>query len=304
MSGFRHPCYEKNKGMSKLALGTVQFGLSYGIANRKGKILRDEAKEILDLARAENINFIDTASSYGDSEEILGEIGVHDFNVVTKLAPLKADTRNIILWTNSEIERSIDRLKVNSLYGLLLHRVDQLKGPEGKCIAASLEKMRVNGVIQKLGVSIYSPHDLDFLENILDVDIVQAPLNLIDRRLVTSGWMKKLHERGVEIHVRSTFLQGLLLLPRSEIPEKFNKWSRIWDLWHEGLLKRNISAVSACLQYPLSLPFVDKIVVGVDSQSHLRELISASKTSFKNHDWNELVSEDEQLINPFNWEYL
>ena len=104
----------------------------------------------------------------------------------------------------------------------------------------------------------------------MDINIVQAPLNIIDRRLETSGWLSKLYKNGIEVHTRSSFLQGLLLMSRAEVPPKFNKWTKMWNLWSEELEKNNLDAASVCLSYPLSLPEVSRVIIGVDNLNNLK----------------------------------
>ena len=133
---------------------------------------------------------------------------------------------------------------------------------------------------------------------------MQAPLNLIDRRLETSGWLSKLHSEEIEIHTRSVFLQGLLLMPRNKIPKKFNKWSKYWDRWFLELKKNRLSAAEACLLYPLSLPEIDRVIVGVDNVSQLNEVITNSKSQKSKIDWSFMISNDQNLINPSNWNLL
>ena len=135
----------------------------------------------------------------------------------------------------------------------------------------------------------------------MKIDIVQAPLNIVDRRLETSGWLSELHRNNIEIHSRSTFLQGLLLMPRAKIPAKFNKWSKIWDRWEYELANNNLDAKTVCLSYPLSLKEVDKIIIGVDNIEQLNEIVLASKKKIKNVNWSFMTSNDQMLLNPSNW---
>jgi len=287
---------------SKLALGTVQFGLKYGIANQTGQTNAAEAKRILELAEQHKINCLDTAITYGNSEQVLGEIGISSrFNVVSKLPPLPSDLFNIESWVNYQVQESLKRLKVKCLYGLLLHRSENLLGSRGTKLANALEKLQSSGLIKKIGVSIYAPSELDYATDCLPLNIVQAPLNVVDRRLETSGWLSKLHRDGVEVHTRSAFLQGILLMHRDDIPVKFEKWATQWDQWAKYLKNFNTSATAACLSYPLSLQEVDRVVVGVDNLKQLKELIEAARL---NHSLNEdlfMISEDQRLINPTNW---
>ena len=205
----------------KLALGTVQFGLPYGISNQSGKVMREDVKRILALSRASGINTIDTAIAYGDSEACLGAAGIEGFNIITKLPTIPERVADVGYWVRDQVHASLHRLGLQTAYGLLMHQPKQLLGLKGKAVVQALERLKVEGVMQKIGVSIYSPTELDPVFEACQIDLVQAPFNLIDQRLNTTGWLQKLHNAGVEVHTRSTFLQGLLLMPSTMIPEKF-----------------------------------------------------------------------------------
>ena len=287
----------------KLALGTVQFGLPYGIANQNGQVSRGEVGKILTLARESGIDTLDTAIAYGDSEACLGSVGTHCFKVVTKLPALPGGVANVGAWVDEQIQNSLQRLKVDSVYGLLLHRSEQLVGESGRATINALERLKSDGIVQKIGVSIYAPRELDAVMEICSIDLVQAPFNLIDRRLLTSGWLQQLHDQGVEVHARSAFLQGLLLMKREAIPEKFSPWSNLFDSWHAWLQENPVTPVEACLAFLASHSFIDRIVVGVESHAQLQELLRAApdQTPLQLPD---LHCEDERLINPSNWNSL
>lgn len=288
----------------KLALGTVQFGLPYGVANKGGQVNRAEVTNILDYARASGIGTLDTAISYGVSEQCLGEAGTKGFKIVTKLPALPIEIKEIYKWMVNEVTGSMERMKVSSIYGVLLHNSSDLRSRRGGELSQAMIRLKRELKVEKIGVSIYSPVELRGVLSALAVDLVQAPLNLVDRRLVTSGWLKRLHERAVEIHTRSAFLQGLLLMPRKAIPSRFERWAELWDSWHHGLAKTQITAEAACLQYPLSFPEVDKVVVGVDNLDQLHQAVVAAKSYCPTRDWSMLEREDEELINPMNWKSL
>jgi len=290
--------------MSKLALGTVQFGLSYGIANQSGQVNLSEARKILEQAEKSKINLLDTAIAYGDSEELLGKIGVAEFNVVSKLPGFPTSFADIDIWVDEQVEGSLKRLGRSSLYGLLLHRSENLLGKSGKKLIDALNRVKSNGLVQTIGVSIYDPSELDEIMHLMRIDLVQAPLNVIDRRLESSGWLVRLHQAGVEVHTRSAFLQGLLLMPRYKVPAKFEAWATLWDSWASELEESNLSAAEACLSYPVSLPEVDRVVVGVDSVEQFKTLIAASQNQRPHHDFSFMSSEDQMLINPSNWSAL
>jgi|TARA_B100001964_G_C14241996_1_gene605482 hypothetical protein len=287
--------------MNKLSLGTVQFGLSYGIANQTGKIKSVEAKKILQLAKNSNIDLIDTAIAYGDSEKVIGDIGIKDFKFVSKLPALPKDCVDINSWVEENVKLSLKRLGIPSLYGLLVHRSESLLGNSGNKLINALKTIKLNGLVKKIGISIYDPSECEQVMNLARIDIVQAPLNIVDRRLVVSGWLSRLHSEEIEIHTRSVFLQGLLLMPRNKIPKIFDRWFRAWDQWSLELEKNNLSAVEACLLYPLSLPEIDRVIIGVDNVNQLNDIINKSKSQQSQIDWSFMISNDQALINPTNW---
>lgn len=291
----------------KLSLGTVQFGLTYGIANQSGQVSLEQACEVVALARANGIADLDTAIAYGDAEARLGQIGVQGFRVVTKLPPLpdalSIEVTDAGMWAKAHLAASLQRLGVSSVYGLLLHRPADLLSHHGKALLKALQDLRAEGLVQKLGVSIYAPHELESLMPLGRWDLVQAPFNLIDRRLQTSGWLQRLKQDGTEIHTRSAFLQGLLLMPRSAIPSKFAPWTELWDKWHNWLACHSVTAVQACLAYPLAFAEVDRVVVGADNKSQLEQLIGAA-LSVAPDALPDLGCDDENLINPARWSQI
>ena len=288
----------------KLALGTAQFGLSYGVANQNGQVDLEAGRKIVRMATARGIDTIDTAIAYGESEQRLGEIGVGDFKIITKLPAIPAECVDISAWVSQNLTASLKRMNLSKLDGVLLHQPSQLLERRGQEIYDALTQVKSAGLVNKIGVSIYSPLELDSIIQTFDIDIVQAPLNLIDRRLVTSGWLRQLHERCIEVHIRSVFLQGLLLMKRGQIPVKFERWSTIWNTWYNSLAHHNLSALTACLQYPLSLPEVNRVIVGVDNAAQLLELVDSHQINFPQHDWKSIACDDEELINPSKWNQL
>ena len=220
--------------------------------------------------------------------------------VVTKLPLLPEGVTTIEEWIEGQVEASLKKLRIDYLYGLLLHRSVQFGIP---AVRTALARLKQGGKVQKIGVSIYSPDNLDAIPVVGALDIVQAPLNLVDRRLVTGGWLDRLHGDGIEIHTRSAFLQGLLVMPRSSIPDRFSRWSGLWDTWHAWLSANNMAAIQACLVYALSFPEVDRVVVGVETAQQLSQLTEAT-TEPMNIEFPDIASAEEQLINPSLWSSL
>ena len=283
----------------KIALGTVQFGLPYGIANQVGQVTRTEAKAMLQLAVTNDIDTLDTAIAYGESETCLGKVGTQGFKLVTKLA-LPDGCADVRGWVQEQVAASLARLGVSAVYGLLLHRSEQLLGSNGKELYQALQELKDSGRVQKVGVSIYAPSELEAISKLFRLDLVQAPFNLVDRRLHTTGWLRRLKNNGVEIHTRSVFLQGLLLMPQAAIPHKFAQWGDLWQRWHKWLSGNDVSALQACLAFPLAFPEVDRVVVGADSVSQLAQIIDAVNDA-PQVDFPDLQCKEKNLINPSRW---
>lgn len=287
----------------RLALGTVQFGLPYGVANTQGQVSLAAAEQMVRFAADIGIDTVDTAIGYGESEEALGKIGVGSFKVVSKLLPLPESVGDADAWALREAEASLARLKLDGLYGLLLHRSSDLHGPQGPALYAAMQKLKSTGQVKKIGISIYSPTELDLCVGKFDFDLVQAPFNLVDHRLHTSGWLQRLQAKGCEVHVRSAFLQGLLLMPQPAIPAKFGPWDGIWNSWHHWLQEHGEDAVGACLAYPLSFSQIDRVVVGANDLEQLRQ-IAVAASRYVDHQLPDIGCNDENLINPARWPSL
>ena len=287
----------------KLALGTVQFGLDYGVANTSGRVPTHEANAILLRAKACGMDSLDTAIAYGDSEAVLGQVGIDQWKIITKLPAVPGDSKDLNQWVFDQIQQSMTRLRVKQLYGVLLHRPNQLLEGIGPSLYAALQSIKSAGWTEKIGVSVYGPTELDPLFNAYALDLVQAPLNILDRALVESGWASKLQSAGVEVHARSAFLQGLLLMPPHQRPAKFNRWAKVWHVWDRWLEQEGLTPLEACLRYPTHLPMIDRVVVGVDTAAQLDQIIEAAEGQ-----WVTLPEfdtlEDARVINPGSWYQL
>jgi hypothetical protein len=239
------------------------------------------------------------------SEQRLGKIGVANWRIISKLPPVPdaINCPNKKKWIFGEINQSIKRLKVDLLYGLLLHRPQQLLEDDGDEIYSALQQLKADGLVHKIGVSIYEPSELDALYERYKFDIVQSPFNIFDRRLLSSGWLSKLHKYNVEVHVRSIFLQGLLLMKKEEIPSKFNRWSSVFDSWFKFLDEQHLSSLEACLKYTLSFSEISNVIVGLDNLTQLHEVVEASQGLIPLLP-NDFQLNDTDLINPASWSKL
>lgn len=289
-------------GRSRLGLGTVQFGLDYGISNGSGQVPASELDAILETGLSLGLDLLDTAIAYGDSESRLGRAGVSNWNIVTKLPELD-ESRD---WTARDVvqlvEGSLKRLGQNRLAGLLLHRPEQVEGRLGPIIREGLHLCRKNGLVERLGVSLYDPDDCVRFLSSGGFDMVQVPMNILDRRLEQTGLLDRLRDEGVTVHVRSVFLQGLLLMDKGRRPARFDRWRQVWDLWHNWLETSGLTPLQACIRHALGISGIEHVIVGVTTAAELQNIIAA--TSGRLPDLPDFGMIDPILINPARWSEL
>lgn len=288
---------------TKLALGSANFGLDYGINNPKGRVSEKTLRHILKTAKDAGIFLIDTAQTYGDSEKRLGKFNELEFAFVTKIF-LEVNNHNILYPTIDTIKKSLHALNVEKLEGVLLHRPEVLFEHGSQFIINDLNFLKEQKILKKIGVSIYSPNILEEICKILIPDIVQVPFNIFDNRIIESGWAKRLKDLDVEIHGRSTFLQGLLLIENNKIPCKIkDRWPNLFQNWNKLQNDMKLTPVEASLNYSLQQTWLDKIIVGIDNEYQLRKLIQIEKKEYPSKIPG-LSIKDEMLLNPYNWNLL
>ncbi len=271
----------------KLGLGTAQFGLDYGISNTQGQVNFSEIVDILNFARANEIKVIDTAQLYGVSEVALGNAGVSGFQVITKIS------------YQSKLEDSLTNLKLNNLYAVLAHDADELS--QNAEFWEKLVGYKKKGLVEKIGISVYTEEQLDLALEKYPVDIVQLPLNVFDQRFLQHGYLQKLKDLNVEIHARSVFLQGLLLMEREEIPGKFSEFSDHFALFESFLRNNRVSKLEAVLAFENTVECLDHFIIGVVSKKQLLDIYNSLVSLNKSYDFSSLSINDLKLISPANW---
>lgn len=287
--------------VSRLALGTAQFGLQYGIANTTGQVSLKSVEQILHSAQESGLDLLDTAPVYGESQSVLGRVGLSGWKVVTKLPGLRENILDVTSWTKKRMLRSLRELQLPEVYGLLCHKVSDLLGPHAPHLIVALENLKQTGYVQKVGVSVYSPEDLDKLLPVFKPEIVQIPFNILDRRFLSSGWVQEMASQGIEIHCRSIFLQGLLLQSAAQRKPYFNRWANLLSRWDNFVVSQPVAAHTLCVWFALSFPQISRIVVGLDSMLQLSELIDSALSAPDVSQWPDLETFDEDLLLPMRW---
>ncbi|MEK4228433.1 aldo/keto reductase [Solibacillus sp. FSL H8-0538] len=291
----------------KLALGTVQFGMDYGITNSEGKTSFQEIESILRFSHEQGIVLLDTAPSYGDSEKVLGGNSLNDFDVITKTPYIKNEV--IAKSDIEEIEevfyQSLENLNVDSLYGLFVHQTkDMYKEGSDKLYEKMLD-FKERGIVQKIGVSIYEKSEITDLFNRYKWDMVQIPVNVLDQRLIKDGTLSELSDKGIEIHARSIFLQGLLLTDSFKLESRFKSVNKYLAQYYNDLHLIGMTKIEGALNYINEISEIDYAVIGVNNLLQLKEILLAYKrinndNSFR-IDYSNYAVVNENIIDPRKW---
>lgn len=281
----------------KITLGTVQFGIQYGISNTYGVPPDSELESIFSVASELGIKQLDTAKAYGNSEERIGQLSKSKFDIITKFP--NVDSKEDLELALSE---SLQKLNVSSIYGYLAHNADVLI--QNPSLWKVLLEAKKEGKIKKIGYSLYTPKQL---EQLLDLncipDLVQLPYSILDRKFEKQ--LSILKQLGTEVHVRSVFLQGLYFMNPNKLPEKLQPLQDSLVELKNLCIENNVSVGEVALNYVISNPNIDKLVIGIETAEQLRENINlvtnwkSNKILFSKIEAIEI--KDKSLLNPVNW---
>ncbi|MDP1815388.1 MAG: aldo/keto reductase [Leadbetterella sp.] len=281
--------------MSRLGIGTVQFGKKYGINNSVGQVPETEVKRILKYSLESGLDFLDTATTYGNSEEVLGRFkNIKDFNIVTKLS-------SEVQFIKKEIQNSLINLNVETIYACLFHDFKSFVNNEDHY--SELKKAKEIGLVKKIGFSVYFPDELEYLlKNKINFDIVQLPYNLFDRRFETLFGILK--ERDIEIHVRSVFLQGLFFMDTKKLSSYFNSVKPIINNLQTFCNINEIPIAEFLLNFILKNKSCDKIILGINSVKELKENLDIEKKDnpiLRDFNFCPYKIENENILIPYFW---
>ena len=292
--------------LNKISIGTVQFGMQYGIKNNSTASI-EQVNDILGLASQNNINHLDTAKLYEKSEYVIGQCkNSKIFDIVSKTSNLNSKN-NIDNYFKDGFYYSLNLLNQNQIYGLLVHNVGDLLTGNGEYIYKKLLELKNNNKIKKIGVSVYTPKQAISIINKYDIDLIQIPINIFDQRFCDST-IDFLKSKNIEIHVRSIFLQGLLLMELNKIPNFFDPIKSNIELFGYLCNKLGYSKLELALLFVLKIKYINKIVIGVNDKNQLEQIIQAIKSikniadSFDINDLKNLAIKQEKFINPSLWQ--
>lgn len=288
----------------QLGLGTANFGFSYGVCNDQQMSIT-ELNHVLSSATSGSVDLIDTAQLYPNSELTLGQLKACEqiAKVVTKLDSISTMSPNKVVAT---LGTSLKALNATSLYGCLLHRGADLLGDGATDNFNKLKALKDAGLVNKIGVSVYTPEELRSIVSRFDIDLVQLPLNLFDQRFLQNGFLVEIKSKGIEIHTRSAFLQGTLLQDVTHLPPYFHPWSPYFDQIGRLARQLNLTKLQLCLAFLNNLNLIDYCIVGTNSAAQLNQLLQEFNampplTGSEIAELKTLHKEDEALILPTQW---
>jgi len=288
--------------MMKLGLGTVEFAAKSG--KHALQVSRDEAKRILAIAHQANIPLLDTAPQAGDSQEVLGEClnPEHHFKVVAKAPAFSTDF--VVGHHADQLEKSLrqtlETLGHPSVYALMIGADQGLLATQGEKLYRRMQSMKADGLIEKIGVSVNDAQQLDLLLNRYTPEIVQLSLNVLDQRLLHSGHLARLKDKGVEVHVRDVFLQGVLLDP-THLHPWFWPIRKQMEAYHDYLIQEGLTPLEGALNFVTNLPEVDFALVGVQTAQQLEEVVGAVDLGLSASAFAPFSCADLKFIDPQRW---
>ena len=290
------------RNLSKLILGSAHWGGSYGVAQPSTRMKLEEITGIASHAAFYGTSLIDTARLYPNSEEIIGQAKLDNFEVITKT--IKFNDNNI---TEKHAEKlkiafklSLRELGRHKVHALLFHQAADILKPGGYHLIDAVNELKSENLIDKFGVSVYYSDAIEKITQILAPDIVQLPFSLFDQRFLRDGTIEELSSRDVEIHARSLFLQGLPFLEPNKLPTYFKPWQEFFRNFSHDCCSQNITADAVCTSFINSINEIDGYVVGINSKEEIDRFFVNLTQPFISH-FLKYECHDDALLDPSQW---
>jgi aryl-alcohol dehydrogenase-like predicted oxidoreductase len=282
----------------RLALGTAQFGLDYGVSNTSGRPPFEEVLSILDFAAASGIVTLDTAAAYGDAEDILARAGARErgFRIITKTARLSTGFEAVV----ARARASVDRLG-RPLDTITIHSAHDLTLADGERLWDSLRRLQDEGAAERLGVSFYARDPIIDIVERFRPEVAQLPAGIVDQRLIRDGTIAQLARRHVEVHARSAFHQGLIFADLDELPPRLLEKRGAIEAIQNKLAEVGSSPLELALSFLATVADIHSIVIGVTRRAELEEIVTASRAPWPNIDPSVFATDDPIILDPTNW---
>jgi aryl-alcohol dehydrogenase-like predicted oxidoreductase len=286
--------------MADLILGTATFGKGYGVSNKDKKFSNEKIREIVRTAISLGIKHFDTAPAYGDAEKNLGEFLTHHsmISISSKISRENGASVKLML---ASVNDTLLRTKVKQLENLYLHDPDALVGLNSSETIAGLKEIISQGLVRRVGVSVYSMNTLLRSKEICpELTVFQVPENICDRRLFQSSELAELKTQGNHFILRSIFLQGLLLMPPEEIPSILSEAKKTILQLRAFAISSGIHPLDLCMGYAKGISWASGIIIGAANAAQLREIIRSQPKLPEN--WDSRVDRlPEVILDPRKW---
>ena len=286
--------------LSKLGLGTAQFSTGHGEPNPRGRPLEAEVGDILDIAARSGLSVLDSAASFGQAEAL---VGAH----LPRPNPFRIGIRTARCdrgpdFIEQEARASLRRLGVHQADAIMVQQAGDLFGPHGQDLWQRLLRLKDEGLFKHIGISVYASDDPRGVAERFRPDIIQVPASLLDQRLLIDGTLADIKALGIEVQLRSIFLQGILFLPPDRIPNGLKtasaRLSRIRRMIAEG----RSDPLQAALGFALSRPEASSVIVGVTTAAELSAIVCAALSPPPDLDWDDMALDDPVVLDSNRWD--
>ena len=285
---------------NKIIIGSANVNNSYGL--KKNKILGSDFKKLLNYASRKKLKIIDTSPNYANAEKVIGSIK-KNFKIITKIPkiPNTIKNHNIEDWILKIVNNSQKNLRSKKIYGILIQDAQTLLTYRAEKIYNTIKKLQTSGVIKNIGISIYDFKILAPIIKKFKIDFIQVPFNILDQRLLHNKLILKIKKKGIKIHVRSIFLQGLLIEKDIKLPKKkLKKLKLLLSKWYDWAKKNNINPFHACLEFILNNKNIDKFVIGFNGLNHLKQVVNYKKRNINFQNFR-IKTKESNLLDPRKW---
>jgi aryl-alcohol dehydrogenase-like predicted oxidoreductase len=291
--------HAKKPALGKLGLGASQFGLDYGVTTPRGRSPEVEAGDILQLAARARIGILDAAVGFGRAEIVLGEAlpRPNPFRMVLRTARCDRGPD----FVEDHLRASLSRLRADRAYAVLVQQASDLFSPHGQAMWDRLRRLKDDGLVEKIGFSAYASDDPRGLAKRFKPDVVQAPVSLLDQRLIADGSLAELAGLGVEVHLRSIFLQGMLFMPPHQMPAHLQVASASLSRARRLIAEGRSDPLQAALGWALSRPEASSVIVGVTTAAELQAIVAAAASPPPDLDWDEMALDDPVALDADRW---
>lgn len=281
----------------ELVIGTATFGTDYGIANTGQVQNETKALKILSEAQHLGISNLDTSPAYSNAEEIIGKFHLSNknFDCYSKISFTELNSSKEALLS---LNKSLKTMEIDSLKGLYFHSATELLATPSAQIETLIDAIEETKKVEKIGASVYDLKDLLTIhERHPRISLFQVPENIADRRLRHSTHIKSLYERGIEFHVRSIFLQGLLLMRKP--PENLSSAQPFLDKLNTVADAMKCSSLALCVSYAKQLEWASKLIVGISESNQIHEILEAQQLADMKIEFDEVLP--GYILDPRKW---